>query len=59
MLFQGKLLSLKNVNPNYKVGLKEGTQEKKKLNPELNDSTGVRPVREAGTVDHSGTSSGL
>ena len=58
MLFQGKWLSLKNVNQDYKMGPLEALRQKGP-NPELNLSPSVQPVREAEDVDHSRTPGGL
>lgn len=57
MLFQGKLLSLKNVGPNYKVGPKEGTWEKRsKARAQIQLQWSIT---EEGAVDYSGTPGGL
>lgn len=58
MLFQGKWLSLKNVNPEYKMGPLEALRQKGQY-PELNLSPSVQPVREVEAADHSRTLGGL
>lgn len=58
MLLQGKWLSLKNVDPEYKMGPLEALRQKG-LYPELYLSPSVQPVREAEAVDHSRTPGGL
>lgn len=51
ILFQGKRLSMKNMDPNCRMGPPEASGQKK-LKPELNLGPSVQPVRETETVGH-------
>ena len=58
ILFQGKRLSMKNMDPNCRMGPPEASGQKK-LKPDLNLGPSVQPVRETETVDPLGTPGGL
>lgn len=58
ILFQGKRLSMENMDPNCRMGPPEASGQKK-LKPDHNLGPSVQPVRETETVDHLETPGGL